>query len=58
MLNIIFVASMCNCAFDERKKAFFGAEMQSLIIRDIIVGNFDVHTVTASVDFFAPEKVQ
>ena len=32
--------------------------MQSLMMRDIIVGNFDVHNVAASVDVFAPEKVQ
>ena len=57
MLNIIFVASMCNCTFDEQKKAF-DAEMQSLMMRDIIVGNFDVHTVIASADVFALEKVQ
>ena len=57
MLNIIFVASTCNCTFDEQKKAF-DAEMQSLMMRDIIVGNFDVHTVIASADVFALEKVQ
>ena len=57
MLNIIFVASMCNYTFDKWKKAF-DAEMQSLIMRDIIVGNFDVHTVIASTDVFASEKVQ
>ena len=32
--------------------------MQSLMMRDIIVGNFDVYTVAASVDVFSPEKVQ
>lgn len=57
MLNIIFVASICNCTFDEQKKAF-DAEMQSLMMRDIIVGNFDVHTVIASTDVFDLEKMQ
>ena len=59
MINTMFIVSMSNCTFDEWKKAFDAdAEMQSQMMRDIIVGKVDDHTAIASVDVFAPEKVQ
>jgi hypothetical protein len=55
----MFIVSMSNCTFDEWKKAFDAdAEMQSQMMRDIIVGKVDDHTAIVSADVFAPEKVQ
>ena len=59
MINTMFIVSMSNCTFDEWKKAFDAdAEMQSQMMRDIIVGKVDDHTAIVSADVFAPEKVQ
>ena len=59
MINTMFIVSMSNCTFDEWKKAFDAdAEMQSLMMRDIIVGKVDALTAIVSADVFAPEKVQ
>ena len=59
MKNTMFIVSMSNCTFDEWKKAFDAdAEMQSQMMRDIIVGKVDDHTAIVSADVFAPEKVQ
>jgi hypothetical protein len=55
----MFIVSMSNCTFDEWKKAFDAdAEMQSQMMRDIMVGKVDDHTAIVSADVFAPEKVQ
>ena len=59
MINTMFIVSMSNCTFDEWKKAFDAdAEMQSQMMRDIMVGKVDDHTAIVSADVFAPEKVQ
>ena len=59
MINTMFIVSMSNCTFDEWKKAFDAdAEMQSQMMRDIIVGKVDDHTAIVSADVFAPEKME